>query len=341
MADLGVLTRLEPREVWTHEAHDFTPWLARNLERLGAVLGLDLELEQEEADAGDFSLDILATDLGSNRKVVIENQLYATDHRHLGQLLTYAAHFEASAVVWVTATFRDEHLRTLDWLNRVGGGTTAFFGVVVEVLRIDDSRPAVSFRVVVSPAEWQPSKGKPSAGAGEGTTDRREAYRRFFQGLIDELREKHRFTNAKAGQPQNWYSFSSGVRGLRYGVSFNGDGQIRAALYIDSDDGEVNERAFNSLKSNQAELEKAFGEPLTWEPLENRRACRIAAYRAGSIDDPEETLEQVREWASDRVRRIKAVLTERAKAELTKAGTLEGAVTPLAGTTVAANVTTN
>ena len=44
MVDLGAIERVDLREVWPHEAQDFTPWLADNLDKLGEALGLDLEL---------------------------------------------------------------------------------------------------------------------------------------------------------------------------------------------------------------------------------------------------------------------------------------------------------
>ena len=47
-----------------------------------------------------------------------------------------------------------------------------------------------------------------------------ERYRSYFQGLIDELREQHGFTGRRAGQAQNWYYFSSGMRGIYYEATF-------------------------------------------------------------------------------------------------------------------------
>ena len=309
--DLGQLNRIDPRGIWKHEAHDFTPWLAENIETLGGLLGLELEVVEREADVGDFSLDILARDLGRDRAVVIENQLTATDHSHLGQLLTYAAGLDAGVVVWVSPEFRDEHRRAVDWLNRSAGANTEYFAVVVEVLRIDDSRPAVNLRLVASPSEFARS-ARPVASA-EGTSSLREAYRQFFQALIDELREKYKFTNAKAGQPQNWYSFSAGVAGFTFGMSFAATGELRGELYIDLKDKDRNKAVFDALWSDRVAIEAAFGESLRWERLEDRRACRVASYAPGSIDDAADILETHRKWAVERLLRFEKVFGPRLK----------------------------
>ena len=149
--NLAKIERVDLRETWEHEAYDFTPWLADNIAELGEALGMELQLQQIEAPVGGYSLDILATDLNSNRPVIIENQLEATDHSHLGQLLTYAAGFDAEAVVWVTREFRDEHRQALDWLNQRTGDDTLFFGVEVELWKIGDSLPAPHFKLAASP----------------------------------------------------------------------------------------------------------------------------------------------------------------------------------------------
>ena len=89
---------------------------AENLSILSETLGL--ELEAQERAVGPFRADILCKDSGSDRWVLIENQLERTDHSHLGQLLTYACGLEAVTIVWIAARFTEEHRSTLDWLNR-------------------------------------------------------------------------------------------------------------------------------------------------------------------------------------------------------------------------------
>lgn len=309
--EFGALKRVALRHIWPKEAGNFTPWLADHLDDLGKALGIDLELQSREAAVGDFSLDILARDLGRNRPVIIENQLEPTDHDHLGKLLTYAAGHDASVVIWLAQEIREEHRQTLDWLNQHTDESVDFFGVVVEIFRIDDSLPAYNFRLVAFPNEW---RKRNVSTMTPPPTRLAEAYRVFFQDLIDRLREKHRFTNAKVGQPQNWYTFSTGVTGYVYGANFPQGDKARVELYIDRGDVELNKAAFNALMAEKANIEAQFGEQLSWERLDDRRASRIAIYRDGSIDSNAPTLESIRDWMIQRLLQMKKVFGPRLSA---------------------------
>lgn len=302
----GKIKKLNPRDIWPKEAKDFTPWLADNIGALGEALGMELELKDMEAAVGDFSLDLLAKDLGSGNTVIIENQLTQTDHDHLGKLLTYAAGFGASTVVWVAEVVRDEHRQALEWLNQRTDEDTQFFGVVIDVFKIDDSKPAYSFKPVVSPSEWQKSKKRQASGT---VSAKGEMYRNYFQSLIDELREKHQFTNAKIGQPQNWYSFSSGVSGITFGVVFVQAGKARTELYIDFGEGKKNKALFDLLFSQREEIHSKLGKELEWERLDDKRASRISVYRNGSIQSNEEELIQIKAWHIENLISFKKILT--------------------------------
>ena len=43
--NIGRLKRVDLRELWRHEAHDFTTWLSENLDLLGETLGMQLSLQ--------------------------------------------------------------------------------------------------------------------------------------------------------------------------------------------------------------------------------------------------------------------------------------------------------
>ncbi|MGQ0815828.1 MAG: DUF4268 domain-containing protein [Gemmatimonadota bacterium] len=133
-----------------------------------------------------------------------------------------------------------------------------------------------------------------------------ESYRPWFQSLIDELREKHSFTNARAGQPQNWYSFSSGHSGIAYSVAFTQQG-LSTQLYIDRGDKESNKRIFDALFDDRTRIEKDVGSELRGERLDNRRASRISIYRDTTIHSAPDELDEARQWAGVELLRFKEV----------------------------------
>ena len=308
---LSAIQNVDLREVWPNEATAFTPWLAENISKLGEVLGLELELQSREAPVGSYSLDLLAHDLGSGRPVIIENQLEATNHTHLGQLLTYASGYDAHVVVWIAKEFRDEHRQALDWLNQRSDENTEFFGVVIEVWKIDDSRPAPHFRLVATPNDWR--KGKVTTKQEGTTSERREAYRVFFQGLIDRLREEHQFTRARKGQRQSWYSFASGLAGITYGALFPQGEKAAVYLWIAPGEKDQNEALFDALNEHKEAIESEFQESLEWQRKEDQKSCTIMVIRSGTITDSPETLEEIQDWMIEKLLKFKKVFGPRLK----------------------------
>ena len=98
---LGRLSTVAARQVWPHEARDFTPWLLNNVDVLSDLLGMDLVLERAEHPVGGFSLDLKGYDEATGGAVIVENQLETSDHTHLGQIITYAAGTDPTTIVWV------------------------------------------------------------------------------------------------------------------------------------------------------------------------------------------------------------------------------------------------
>ena len=132
-------------------------------------------------------------------------------------------------------------------------------------------------------------------------------YKRFFDQLVDELREKHKFTKAKGGAGKYWHTFGAGTSGFTYAAVFPSGSRIRAEVYIDLGNRERNVAAFKALQENEPALSKAFGEPLKWEILEGKQACRVAVYRSGSIEDPTELLREYHQWIIERLLLFKNV----------------------------------
>ncbi len=303
--DLGTITKVDIRGVWSNEPADFTPWLAENIEELGKALGMDLELEAQEASVGSYALDILAHDVNGHR-VVIENQLEATDHTHLGQLLTYAAGFDANVIVWIAKKFRDEHREALDLLNRRTGEDTEFFGIEVELWQIDNSRPAVNFNLVATPNDWRKQTVRPK-GSVSRRRGKRKQYQEFFQKIIDPLREEHSFTEVHEAKPQGWCPLSNHGAGIDYTASFQ---VSRKESWVELMHRKDRKGVFDQLRENRTAIESELGEPLHWLEKHSNGSC-IAAYRPGSIDDDEETLGEIRDWMVERLLKFKQVFGPR------------------------------
>jgi hypothetical protein len=152
---LAELEEVDPRTVFQRDGAGFADWLADNLDQLAKELGVSgLREVGRDVGVGSFTVDILAqTDRG--RRVAIATRLEPSDHLHLGQMITFAAGLDVSAVAWITTRIGEEHRAVVDWLNQHGDDEVRFFGVEVRLLRIGNSAPAVTFNVEARPNDWQ------------------------------------------------------------------------------------------------------------------------------------------------------------------------------------------
>lgn len=182
--EIGRLTPINARDAWLHEAHDFTPWLAEHLDELGEVLGIQMELHGREVAVETFSADILARNLTDDSLVLIENQLETTDHRHLGQILTYLAGLEAKTVIWLATDFREPHLSAVKWLNEHTADAFSFFAVRLRVVRIGDSAAAPIFDVLARPNLWE-RQLQAVARKSENMSEVGEWRKAFWQAFLD------------------------------------------------------------------------------------------------------------------------------------------------------------
>jgi hypothetical protein len=308
---LGRLERVELRNIWLSEASDFTPWLVReeNLKILADTLGIELECEAQERPVGPFRADILCKDIQTDRWVLIENQLERTDHRHLGQLLTYASGLEAVTIIWIAECFTEEHRSTLDWLNRITEEGIRFFGVEVELWKIGGSPAAPKFNVISKPNEWSQSIGDVARELDDISETRRlqRDYWEAFQIVLNNHDGSVR--GNKKPQPQAWMSYPIGrVHFLLNAVMIRAKEQIRAELYIS---GKHAKSYLQMLKSQQAAIERELGCPLVWEELPSRRDCRIASYL--NDVDPEDQGQWPRqhEWLAKRLNDMHRVFARR------------------------------
>lgn len=299
---LGRVSFLPVRQVWPEEASSFTPWLLENEQHLADLLGIDLTLTANEHRVGNFSLDLIGTNLTDGSTLIVENQLARTDHSHLGQLLTYAGGLEPSTVVWIATEFRDEHRAALDWLNQVTDDRTHFFGVVVKAIQIDDSAAAPWLELVVQPNEWTELTRR--AAESHEASEAKDRYQRFWQGFLNRHQPSFDFLANKRPVGHQYLTIPTGIGGITIGMNIQ-----RNRIYVDLyfyGDPDRNLARLKSLEAHRELVEDIFGDALSWEELENRRACRVGFYGEGSIMD-EESWVKSQDWLVDVAGRFKRV----------------------------------
>ena len=268
---VGRIERVPLREVWAHEALNFTVWLETNIDLLNEYLAVPIEHDtvSREAAAGAFAVDLVAEDANGDI-VIIENQLERSNHDHLGKLITYAAMRSAKTAVWIVADPRDEHVRAISWLN--DAGLAAFWLFKIEAIRIGESLPAPLLTKIVGPSEDVPQRPDLSPQG-----ERRERGRLAFSQQL--LEHAATLTNLHAGLgpgTRAWFGtrIAAGMN-LVYGVRQSG---TRVMLFIDRGVGRIeeNDAIYQALLGHRDQIERDFGDPLTWEAKENNRSRQVS-----------------------------------------------------------------
>lgn len=288
---IGKLQRVNLREVWKHEAHDFTQWLEGNIDVLSDALGLTIVNVDREQAAGSFSIDLVAEDEGGGT-IIIENQLEKSNHDHLGKLITYLTAMNARAAIWIVSEPRPEHVAAIAWLNEATGAD--FYLVKVEAVKIGESPAAPLLTVIVGPSEESKSVGIQKKELAARYDTRRQWWEKLVSNPNAKL-HKH----ITPGQ-YSWIGVSSGIRGLNLNYAVTQD-ECGAELYIDrGKDGEQeNKSIFDQLQAHQAdidaEIKKILGKTPSWERLDGKRACRIKIVVPGGYKSSEEEWDAIQD----------------------------------------------
>ena len=213
---------------------------------------------------------------------MIENQYGRTSHDHLGKLVTYAAGLNARSVIWVAEEIRDEHRAALEMLNASTTQDYAYFGVEIELLKIDNSKPAPRFNVVVQPNDWT-RRPEPS-----GAKQLQLEFWTDFQSLMDSS------TAIPCSRPKaTSYMLHSigGVPGIRVASSFSPRNSVRRTFSI----GELRvdlvfgrsagQSLFDQLLDSREALEQQAGQQYGWRAPTSEGRARISVQRDAQFEN--------------------------------------------------------
>ena len=219
-------------------------------ERVVDIYGRYLARNRCNADARTEILDFLG-------RVEPDEDSFAQDVR----IVLVSANFSkelTTAVIWLNK--RDLDIRCIRLTPYQDNGR-----ILVDVQQVIPLPEAAEYQIQIREKEQKERKEKAE----------RLPLPRFWEGLLA-LGEGRTALHAKMSPSQRSYiGASAGISGLGfwYNVSQHGS---RVELYIFRQNASVNKRMFDELLSHKDEIEAVFGEPLSWQRLDEKIASRIA-----------------------------------------------------------------
>jgi hypothetical protein len=268
--ELSRIQKVELREIWKHEATNFTRWLAKqeNLALLSEEINIELTVIETEYTVGRFNVDIYAQETNTGRKVIIENQLERTDHDHLGKLITYASGVDAEIIIWIVKDGLEEHQQALEWLNENTDERINFFLIRMEIWKIGDSNPAPNFHMLTKPNNWFKTIKQSLSASNFSETQTQQL--KFWDSFKEYCQAKKIDLNLRKTYPQHWYDISFGRSDCHIGLTINSQKKEMACeIYIPNA-----KETFQEYKKHESEIEAELGK-LQWMELPAKKASRI------------------------------------------------------------------
>ena len=259
MKQLGKLEKVDLRDVWKHEATDFSAWLAlpENLDALAEQLGIEIEPIGTEVSVGRFKIDILAKEPNTGEHIIIENQLEPTNHDHLGKVITYAAGLDARYLIWIVKDVLPEHLKAIEWLNDHLDEAICCFLIRIEVWQIGESMPAPRFEIISTKNAWVASLKKTTSTEISPLKIRQQ---QFWSEFCDYIRRKDPNMKLHKPAPQHWLNFSMGSSMAGLATTMNTQkNRFSTEIYIAN-----NKTLYSYLRDNEEEIQSELGGTVDW-----------------------------------------------------------------------------
>jgi len=266
----GNLRTVPLREKFPSEEQDFTPWLKQNLHHLEKLLKISIKDSEREYSVGKYECDIFAHDV-VDRTIVIENQYDKSDQRHLGELETYATNLGADIVVWIAEDFNDEHLAVLRDRN-LHSSNRFYFAIKVNILQIDNSKPAIIFTLKTQPERWD------SISQTHTISDKSRKYVELFNKIINEYAKiKTGFSKPKA-RPQNYIQFGAGKYGFKYVWYFEEGKWPTVSFETGTTDKKRSKAFFEYLLQNETELKNKLPDFMPYDRPDFKHSSLLFYY---------------------------------------------------------------
>lgn len=268
---IGKLTEVDVRDLWKHEQYDFSNWLAKeeNIKLLDDEIGLTLMDINKEVYIGSYRCDLVAKDETTGQIVIIENQLEATNHDHLGKIITYAAGLDAKTIIWIVKEAREEHKAAIEWLNNNSSEEIGFFLIELHAYKINDSLPAPMFKVVEKPNNFTKTS-KQNYSDKELNRSQNERLM-FWEEFNTVIVAKGKPFSVRKPTTDHWYDVAIGTSEAHLAINLvNKENKIVLELYILD-----NKNLFDHIYEDKEKIESTLQMSFSWERLDGKKASRI------------------------------------------------------------------
>ena len=275
--ELGILKEINIRKVWAHEQYDFSEWLSKedNIQQLGNTLNLSLTDVETEKFVGSYRCDIICKDEITGKNVLIENQLEPSNHDHLGKIITYASGLDASVIIWIVESAKEEHSSAIEWLNKHTDDEVSFFLIEVHAYTIEGSKPAPFFKIIQQPNDFV--KQVKNITKNTELNDSQNSRLEFWNRFNDVLEKRGKPFNKRKATTDHWYSVAVGSSQCHISIDLvNREHKIRISMWIPD-----NKQLQDMFYSNKEAIEKEIGHSISWDKLDDKKAAYAYTFIEG------------------------------------------------------------
>jgi len=290
------------------EVNDLEQWIKSN----SAILGEDISIIGEQVMTKRGPLDFLGIDKSGNL-IIVELKRDKLHREVLAQAIDYASDLSSWDVERLNAEcqkyagkkieeimkesfdlddedLEDVSINTFQKILLVGTGVDESLQRMVEwlsknydlsinVLVLKYTKTSggdeIIARTTIIPEEVEQEKSQRHQKKiyAEGHSLRKE----FWTQLLEKINKKSKLFSRISPSAYHWIGAGAGKAGIGYNfVILNS--YAGCEIYIDKgkENADLNKQRFDQLLEHKKEIEEKFGEELTWERLDDKRASRIA-----------------------------------------------------------------
>jgi len=184
---------------------------------------------------------------------------------------------KSQRLILVAAHYRKEVTNTVLWLSQFGVNCQCF---KVTPWQAGDELFLNVEQIIPTPEASDFMIGMMAKEAEEKSASHEQKHRHtlrlaFWEQTLEAFGRSNcsLFSNISPSK-DHWLSAGSGVSAMAYQLIF-GKSEVRVEFYMSRSQAEANQFVFDRLESQKAHIETNFGAPLIWQPLPNRKACRV------------------------------------------------------------------